>query len=70
MTTKEQNERLWRAIDFYFGWLQESEDAEYEVQNFQAATSYSNCSMQFFDLLKEEELYDLMFVKGDSDCIG
>ena len=63
MTSAEQNERLWRAIDFYLGWLQESEDAEYEVQNFQSATSYSNCAMQFFDLLKEEGLYELITQK-------
>ena len=60
MTTKEQNERLWRALENYFLWLLESEDAEYEVQNLQAATAYSNCSMELFDLLKEENLYEMI----------
>ena len=60
MTTKEQNERLWRAIDNYLGWLQKIEDEEYEVQNYDTASIYSNCSMELFDLLKEENLYELI----------
>lgn len=60
MTTKEQNERLWRAIDNYLGWLQKIEDEEYEVQNYDTASIYSNCAMEFFDLMKEENLYELI----------
>lgn len=60
MTTKEQNERLWRAIDNYFGLLLRMEDSEYRMGNKKEAIIYSNVSMDLFDLLKEEDLYELM----------
>ena len=60
MTTKEQNEKLWRAIDFYMGWLQEIEEFEHDANNVQARTAYSNASMQLFDLMREEGLYEMI----------
>jgi hypothetical protein len=60
MTTKEQNERLWRAIDNYQGWLLEEENKEYESGDLNSATVYSNCAMELFDLMKEENLYELI----------
>jgi hypothetical protein len=63
MTTKKQNEALWRAIENYYGWLIEQENLEYENNNLNIATTYSNCSMELFDFLKEEGLYAIISEK-------
>ena len=68
MTTKEQNEGLWRAIDNYFGWLIEQENTEYDIAKFEGddsdrAAAYSNASMQLFEFLKEENLYEIISEK-------
>lgn len=63
MTSAEQNERLWRAIDFYLGWLQEKEEFEHDANNVEARSAYSNASMELFDLMREEGLYELITQK-------
>jgi hypothetical protein len=60
---KKQNEALWRAIENYYGWLIEKENLYYKINNLGIATTYSNCSMELFDLLKEEGLYTIISEK-------
>jgi len=56
MTTKLQNEALWRAIDNYFKWLTEREECDYEMNN-PSWMAYSDCCLRLTELLREEELY-------------
>ena len=63
MTSAEQNERLWRVLDNYFGWLQKMEDSEYEVNNTQAYVAYSDSACELIQFLKEEDIYDLLIQK-------
>ena len=63
MTTKKQNEALWRAIENYYGWLIDRENWEYENGDLRVATIYSDCLTQLFDLLKEGGLYAIISEK-------
>jgi hypothetical protein len=60
MTSAEQNEKLWRVLDNYFGWLQQQEESEYEVNNTQAYVAYSDAAIELIHFLKEEDVYDLL----------
>lgn len=69
MSPKQQNERLWRAIDNYYGWLIEQENIEYDIEQLEGdksdrASAYSNSSMQLFEFLKEEGLYEIIVEKS------
>lgn len=65
MTPKEQNFRLWRAIENYYNWLIEQENIEYDIEQLEGdktdrSTAYSNALIQLFDFLKEEDLYEIV----------